>query len=340
MRYNLSYNLLAVDTNEKYIPYFHYSPALDDLIKGRPRIIVGYYVKNNLVRPKGLNVKFDFCWARKDAKVIYYEHPLVFGQKAQILLDMSSETYSITANRIYNMVFKFKFDNVWSPGQHFSNLVSIKLLQEKILTLHCSSFSDEQSKNGYLVFGPSNTGKSLTVFNAINGGYQYHSEDLTLLEDDVIYSLPMISANSNKLPNKDPLLRLHLYVESSPMINLIIPRFHTTKAFRKFAKKLDLTAVSHLDKVFILEKGNEGIQKMDKIEAFRKVLILNRIELSYYKDHLFRSYSYFNKGLDIEELYQTETELIRKMIYKSDCYLVSSNQSNDYFRLIKTKINE
>jgi hypothetical protein len=340
MKYNLVHNLLSIDTSEKYIPYFHYSPALDNLVKGKPKIELGYYVKEDLQKPKGLNKKFDFCWASKDSNTIYYEHPLIFGKKAKLLLDMTSDSYCLTVNRIYSKVVKFKFDNVWSPGQHFSNLLSIKLLQGKIITLHCASFSDKKTNNGYLIFGPSNTGKSYTTFEAIKKGFQYHSEDLTLLENGDIYTLPMISANSDKLPNKDLLLKIHLFFLSIPIINLIVPRFHTTKTFRKFAKKLDLNSKSKLNKIFILEKGKKRLCGLSKEEAFRKILILNRIELAYYKDHLFRSYSYFNKDLDIEKLYRLETELISKMVEESECYVVSSNSPEVYFPLIEDCLNK
>ena len=60
MKYNLVYNLLGVITNRSYIPYFHFSPALDDYVKGKSKHIVKYYVRKDLRRPEDLRQKFDF----------------------------------------------------------------------------------------------------------------------------------------------------------------------------------------------------------------------------------------------------------------------------------------
>src|SRR3989344_5360882 len=240
MRYNLVHNLLSVVTNRNYIPYFHFSPALDDFVKGKPKHVLKYYVRKDLQRPKDLTQKFDFCWAKKDSKRIYYEHPLAFGYSAKILLDMTDNEYSLSVNPFYNSFIKFRFENVWSPGQHFSGLVEIKLLQEGILTFHCASFSDKKTHNGYLLFGASNTGKSHTVFNAVKKGYQYHSEDLTLLDANYIYTLQTISVNSKNLPQKDLLLKLHLFIISRLIINLLLPRFYTTNSYKKFVDGIDV----------------------------------------------------------------------------------------------------
>ena len=83
------------------------------------------------------------------------------------------------------------------------NMITMRLLMDNILTLHCGSFSDRKTKMGYLVFGASNTGKSHTVFEALKKGYQYHSEDLAIMDVKHIYTMPHISSLSDKLPQKD-----------------------------------------------------------------------------------------------------------------------------------------
>lgn len=340
MKYNLIYKLLGIDTNIKYIPYFHYSPALSKIIKGKPEIEIGYYVEKDIKKPEDLSKKFDFCWANVNSSIIYYEHPLILGLKAKILLDLTKNKNSITVNCIYNKIVKFKFDNVWSPGQHFSNLVTINLLQKNIATLHCASFSNKETQDGYLIFGASNTGKSYTTFKALKDGYQYHSEDLTIIDKNTIYSIPSISANSDKLPDKDFLLKLHLFFLSIPVVNLIAPRFHTIKSYEKFAQNINYKSVGKLSKIFILERGNKNIKKLSNKEAFRRILILNRIELAYYNDHLYRSYSYFNKKIDIEKLYKKEEELIKYFTENAETFLISENYPEKFYPHIKKIISE
>ena len=336
MKYNLVYKLLFIETNlRNFIYYLPYALALDDIVKGKSKYGVGFYVENDIQKPNDLDQRFDYFWGHEGIKRIYYEHHLLPGIKAKMLLDMSEDKYSIHVNKWYYRLARYRFENVWPPGQHFTNLITLKLLRNNILTLHCASFSDRKTKEGFLIFGASNTGKSLTTFKALGEGYQYHSEDLTIADKNYIYTSPLISAQSEMLPRKSLFLKYNLLVHKLVGLNMILPKVRALSDFREFFSRHNVNSKAKLKKIFILEKGKESIRKLSKDEAFRKILILNRLELSYYKDHLFQSYSYFNKDLNIEEVAESEKNLIRQIVDKSECFLVKSNSPERYFALIK-----
>ena len=339
MKYNLVHNLLSVETNLNHIYYFPYAHRLDTIIKGKSKHGVRFFVRKDVQKPKYLKQKFDYFWGSKNAKTLYYEHPILFGIKAKLLLDMSDGKCSITVNKPYYLFAKYRFENVWPPGQHLANLIILKLLQNKILTLHCASFSNKKTKEGYLIFGASNTGKSYTTFVALEKGYEYHSEDLTILDKDYIYTSPLISAQSDKLPNKNIFLRYNLFINKLFGLGVILPKARNLSSFHDFFSKHDVESKAKLKKIFILEKGIGGINKLSSSEAFRKILILNRLELNYYRDHLLRSYSYFNSVLDVENIYNVEKKLIKKAVDKTECFLVKSNSVDQYFTLINRVIN-
>jgi hypothetical protein len=335
MQFNLAHNLLSVDTNLNHIYYLIYALVLDDIVKGKSKYNVKFLVENDITKTPQLTQKFDFFWGRKGVKSIYYEHPLFPGVKAKLLLDMSKDTWTITVNRSYYKFAKARLDNVWPPGLHFSNLITIKLLQEGIITLHCGSFSNKFSK-GFLIFGPSDTGKSLTTFAAIKNGYSYHSEDLTFIDKDYIYTSPLISGQSDKIPDKDLLFHYDLFIKNTSGISMVLPFVKTVKSFRSFFRNVDLTKKAQPRYIFILEKGKDNIKTITKSEAIKKILLLNRLELTYFKDHLFRSYSYFNKDLNLEKLMNIEEELIDQIVGRSRCYLVTSDSPKNYLSLINT----
>lgn len=339
MKYNLVHKLLFVETNLKSIYYLPYAPLLDDLIKGKSRLGVSFFVEKDIKKPKDLRQKFDYFWGRKNAKIIYWEHPLLPGIKGKLLLDMSNDQYSITVNRGYYRLAKYKFENVWPPGQHLTNLVVLKLLQNNILTLHCASFSNKKTKEGYLVFGASNTGKSYTTFAALGEDYQYHSEDLTILDRDFIYTSPLISTQSDMLPKKNLFLKYNLFIRNLVGINTVLPRSHDLSSFRDFFSKEDVKSKSKPSKVFILERGVGAIRKISDSEAFRKVIILNRLELPYYKDHLLHAYSYFNPSLSIRKIRNIEREQIKRVLEKSECFIVRAPSPDVYLTLLKKVID-
>lgn len=334
MKYNLVHKLLFVDTNVSKIYYFLYAPLLDSIVKGHSKHGVRFFVNKDVQKPEYLNQRFDYFWGRKDIKVIYYEHSLLLGIKAKLLMDMSTDVYSITVNKWYYRLAKYRFENVWPPGQHLANLITLKLLQNGILTLHSASFSNKKTKEGYLILGASNTGKSYTTFAALEKGYEYHSEDLTILDENHIYTLPLISAQSSLLPNKNLFLKYNLFIHNLTGINMILPKIPTLSSFRNFFSKYDVRYKANLSRIFILEKGTDLINKLTSSEALRKILILNRLELSYNRDHLLLAYSYFNTTLDMEYMQKAEKELIQQIVEKSECFLVKSNSPDRYMGFI------
>lgn len=277
MKYNLVHKLLFVDTNVSSIYYCPYAPLLDNLIKGESKIGVRFYVKKDVQKPKYLKQRFDYFWGYKNAKVIFYEHPLLPGIKAKLLLDMSNDLYSIVVNKAYYRLVRYKFENVWPPGQHLTNLITLKLLENNIGTLHCASFSDRRTKKGYLIFGASNTGKSYTTFAALRLGYQYHSEDLTILDKNYIYTTPLISVQSSMLPNKNLFLKYNLFTHKLIGLNMILPKIRTLSSFRRFFTGRDIKSKAIPAKIFILEKGSDSVRRLNNSESLRKILILNSL---------------------------------------------------------------
>lgn len=338
MKYNLVDKLLFVDTNVNNIYYFSYAPLLDAIIKGESKYGVRFTVDNDVQKPEILTQKFDYFWGRKNAKRIYYEHPILPGLHAKMLLDMSSDISSITVNDAYYRFVRYRFENVWPPGQHLTNLITVTLLQHNTLTLHSAAFSDKKTHEGYIVFGASNTGKSRTTFAALEKGYAYHSEDLTVADKNSIYTTPLISARSSMLPNKDLFLIYNLFVNNLTGINMILPRVRTLSSFRNFFKSHDVSLTSGVSKVFILEKGVDSISALPRDEALRKMLLLNRLELCYSHDHVLLAYSYFNRDVNMEHLMKVEKQVMQDIVGKAECYLVTSSSPHRYVDLIRTVV--
>ena len=53
-----------------------------------------------------------------------YKNRLIPGIKAKMLLDMSTDVPSIYVNTWYYRLSKYRFENIWPPGQHLSNLIT------------------------------------------------------------------------------------------------------------------------------------------------------------------------------------------------------------------------
>ena len=122
--------------------------------------------------------------------------------------------------------------------------------------------------------------------------------------------------------------------------SLIAPKIKTRKPFKHFLKQVDYRLRSRLDTIFILEKGKRMYQKLSKAEAIRKILLLNRLEFNYYKDHLFLTYSYFNDEFDVDSIYRNEEKMIKDFVIKNKTFLVRSDSPHDYIDIIEQIIKQ
>ena len=212
---------------------------------------------------------------------------------------------------------------------------------ENLLVLHSACLEIPGKKEGFLVLGSSNTGKSLTAFSFLQNGFQFLSDDMTVLFPPTAYACPFSSGCYSYLSPKDITGRLNQFFLSLPLLGLFVPNLQVRRVFDLLLKRYQVSPKTTVRQIFILERGDKkGVEKLDKEKSFRKIITLNRLELSYFKDHFLYAYSYFNPDFDLNRLLRQEERLVKALVSFCSCFLVRSNNPRDYFSLIKQKLND
>lgn len=335
--------VLKVETNITSINYFSLGAFLDEFFVTPAKIHVRFLVVESLKRPRGLNRKFDYFWGGFGERRLYYFHPLFPGLgSAQLKFqDMGEGKMEMVVTRNYLRWCRVKFENVWPPGLHLMNLTTVKLLEENLLVLHSACLEIPGKKEGFLVLGSSNTGKSLTAFSFLQNGFQFLSDDMTVLFPPTAYACPFSSGCYSYLSPKDITGRLNQFFLSLPLLGLFVPNLQVRRVFDLLLKRYQVSPKTTVRQIFILERGDKkGVEKLDKEKSFRKIITLNRLELSYFKDHFLYAYSYFNPDFDLNRLLRQEERLVKALVSFCSCFLVRSNNPRDYFSLIKQKLND
>lgn len=328
--------LLSITASNRYIHYFSLASNLSSVMNSKTKVNVTFNISKKLRKPKDLIHRLDFFWGNTDVDQMYYEHPIIFNLKAKMLIDFSSKP-SITVNRSYQILSRFKFENVWPPGIHLMNLSIVSLLKRKNIIIHAGALATKKGK-GVLLFGASNTGKSYTVSSSIKHGYHFMSEDLIASDGKSVFACPLLSTYSTILPTKNFSLKLGNRIAQIPFLGLFLPRVRTTKAFEMFIKKYNFKSSAEVKYIFILERKRTDkiVSVLKKDEAYRKILNLNRMELTYFKSDLIYAYSYFNSKFNLQALLEEEQRILKEVISKSKCYLIQSDDPSTFFN----KVNE
>jgi len=330
--YIVSPSLIKIASNVSFIHHFSFGRDLSHglfEVEGR-ELEFKFVVERDIGKHKEFDEKFEFYLGKKNCSEILYERPIPLRQTAKMLVKFKKSGIEMIVNKAYYNIVKFKIENIYPPGIHLDDLITTELLKHELSPISCSCIS----KNGkcYLIAAPPDTGKSLTCFLATKRGYSFISEDIAIIDKNYAYSV-LTDTFLHFLHENKILPRVYkAFIRETPIAYFLKP---PKVNFKKIFKNTKFEKKSRIEKIFILEKGEKGMQELNKEEMFRKLLLMNRNKFSYFNNPLLMAYSYFNPTFDLSALMKKEEELLKTIVYKCDGFIVRSNNAKDYIDFIE-----
>lgn len=341
-QYLIDPKIAKLTSNTDFIPFFSLGENL--LLYSEESSHATIEIQFNVVKDIQYNrtdfQKFHFFFGIYDGDEVYYERPVGMGVRLKMLVANLLGKPKITVNKEYYKYIRFKANNVRPPGNHLVDILSINLLKELYMPLHCAAISSEQSGASLLV-APPDTGKTLTTLSALKSGYHFLAEDIAFVDEKSVYGNPytstflhgygVLSKGKRKslsllknIPNKFELFQYYLRPSRTSISDLM--------------KNVKTDESAIIKKIFILDRGKISSQKIDPQEALRRILTINRYEFSYYNNPFIFAYSYFNPSIDIAKFMRVEEKILNTIVNNNDCYLIRANQPEEYFELVRKEI--
>jgi hypothetical protein len=341
-QYVIDPQIAKVVSTKDYIPYFSLGQNLETHLQSSPsQIEVNFEVVKDFSCRIPDSQKFHFFYGYYDKDEIYYEKPLSIGVTLKMRVENLLEHPKITVNSSYYKYVRFKADNVYPPGIHLVDTLSVNLLKRMYAPLHCAAVSSPHDE-GILLVAPPDTGKTLTTFLALNRGFSFLAEDIAFVDQSHVYANPYTSTflHGDQFSDQKRTKSLFSRVKNIPArFDLLQYYYRPAKlSIPDLLKNVKVNQKARIKNIFILDKGKTSIQKLDPQEAFRRVLIVNRNEFSYYKNTLTFAYAYFNPSLDINKLMRAEENIINAIVSNNNCYLIKSSDPKRYIELISETI--
>jgi len=334
-QYQIKPEIASVLSNQITIPYFSYGEYFDNYVESSPsKINISFSVDARLSKPDHLTQKFHFCYGAENTEEVYFERPLGFGLIAKLHCKNLMTHPQIRVNTTYYKLIRLKIDNTFPPGVHLADTLSLLLLKNNYIPLHCAAISF--NNEGIVLGAPPDTGKSMTTMLAVKRGYGFLSEDIAIADDKYIYSNPQ-TATFHHTPgvytNHSLKQKLIRFIDTNI---LLLSYFVTPRAARLYEvmKDIKIDLKVPIKYIFILNKGEDRLEELDSKEALRRMLTINRNEFSYHRNSLLFAYSYFNRSLDINVLMQKEEKLIEHLTSNVKSYLVQSADSANFINII------
>ena len=262
---------------------------------------------------------------------LFFEHPLSFSL-LPVKLAVGHLVQPITY--IHATMSYYKFVRLFEPGYDLRKIVRLimvlKLLQNNHVLIHAGCV--DLDGKGILIAAFADTGKTRSILSMCTGrNFRYLSDDLTLTDyDGTCFSFPSACTITS-----GTLRHTHLSLRTRALIKLkfleAVYKMHPSRVARI---KVPVEALLPPDKVIpktkadtivFLEKGPHRVREINKDEAASKLLAINQREIPWCTDPITRYYAYFNDEFDVEDLMETERDIIERTVDKTDgCYILRS----------------
>jgi len=330
-RYNVIPDILTLSTEIKKIRNFSFGESLREET-GQSLINLNFIVNNSIKKEPNLNQRYHFFWGKHDCPSIYYERRIIGGIFAKMLFEDSREFPTITINKSYLRWIRVRTNNIFPPGIHLTDIITVKLMEGGFIPLHCAAVSFDNK--GILIFAPPNTGKTLTSMLLIQNGFKFMSEDITVSDGNKIYGCPFTSTFRYYEEFNSKFARwLSLTATKVPFLAPFIePK---ARVIGDYVDREKIKAEAPISSIVILERGDPKVENLNENETFRRILNINRYEFNYYRNPMLRVYSYFNKKLNLNSFMLKEEEIMKKIIRNKGLYLIRENNPDNYAKYFK-----
>jgi len=310
----VSPELVKLETNVSYIPYFGFCERLVDARGSNYPIKLRYIVKRVNVKREESCERFENYYKISNEE-IYYEEKLGLGITLKMLINYKK--LNMLVQPLYHKLIKFNIHCVSPPGAHLKDFLCLSLLERGFATLHSSAFSYED--NGVIIVAPSNTGKTWSVFHAVkNFGCKFLSEDISIINGKYVFGCPWTSTFIDSVNLKGYNRILQILSEKLPVSRPFLRRYIRTE---EVIGRERIASKAKIRLVFILKRGKKEVKNLNTEEALIKILTLNRYEFPYCSG-LVNALQFFG-FINIDDLLSKEEEIIRKTLETSNIYLLS-----------------
>jgi hypothetical protein len=330
-RYNVIPNMLTLNTETKKIRNFSFGESLREQV-GQSLVNLNFFVDNSIKKDPSLNQRYHFFWGKHNYPSVYYERRIIGKIFAKMLFEDSREFPTITINKSYLKWIRVRTNNIFPPGIHLTDIITVKLMEKGFIPLHCAGVSF--NNKGILIFAPPNTGKTLTSMLLIQNRFKFISEDITVSDGNKIYGCPFTSTFRYYKEFSSKFARwLSLTAAKVPFIVPFIEPKATV--IGDYVEREKIMAEAPISCIVILERGNRKVENLDESEATRRILNINRYEFNYYRNPMLRAYSYFNREFNLDGFMLKEEEIMKKIIRNKTLYLIRENSADNYAKYFK-----
>lgn len=345
--YTVVDSLITVNSNTTDTIGFRYGALdlaneLQILQPNQPAVYVDYSVvsdsdfKPEAAEATGLTLTFYMLRGRRKGGEVWFERSLPAGKQARFSLrKLKSPRPKIFVNQSYRTWSRIRFTQSFPTGRLLTDVVTLKLLEAGALPLHGGAVA--QDGQAAVLMGPPDIGKTFTTMSLTQRGYSFLAEDLCVVRDGSVHGAPYTETLGKRDPN------LSWIERTRDQITEVLWKGNPRK--RSVFEELGLSpsrvdARAGLSRIYLLDRGEAGVERLSDEEAFRELRGINGLEFEYARNTTLLWYLYLNdETRSVERVREQERRLLAGLTRKTPVFRVCAPDPAAYGEMIAEHFN-
>mgnify|MGYP002153768861 CR=1 FL=1 len=331
------HNLLCIRCNTDFCDNTFSSFTSEENFEPSITVNIGISPKWHEQDLERVNVMFYYL---EDFHGVYFSYPWLFRIRAAITGIDSLHTEIFLSN-IY-LRFSELVNQGFSMVDIFKSIMMVKLLSLGNTLLHAGCL--DANGAGILIPAFANVGKTSTCLAlSKRDGVTFLADDMTCIDDSALaLSLPMTSLLSRTTAQE---LGVADVCKLARLALIEGVGFLMSNRFINSGMRVKPQSILGPDKIgtqttirtiAFLQHGNESMSEIDKDEAVKKLLAINRHELPWSGNPMIHAFAFFSNQFDIQNLLHTEQRILRSVVDAADrCLLVTARRGRHWTMLQK-----
>jgi len=275
---------------------------------------------------------FELEVVKKGDNIYYYEHRLGPLKSKFMISNLFGKAEIYYESPRYRMQPRIKRSII----DLIHTVIAWKLLKAGYAFIYAACL--ERGGNGILIVAPSGVGKTLTSISLVkNYGFSYLSDDTVIIgRDGIAYCYPMaMKIAPRHLETFKIDVKFGEKVEMSlrrglrrlPFLDGFISDFHMD--IYRVLGDVNVKSKVKIEKIFLLEKGDDEIREVDGKTILNKILNYNFYSIwSWSNIFPLFLYTYYNPEMCLGDLLETRDEIIKHFVDSSRCFMVKGRNEN------------
>ena len=302
-----------------------------------------YWTKTDNTLETGLHIK-----ALCDEKALVFRQRVLNRWTLVVIKNLGSDRTEVYLSDSLIKYARLPVRHIYRIDDILNSILYSKFVQKGWILLH-SAFVHSPCGN-FLISAHGETGKTFTTLElGRKGNFLILADDITIANNSCYaYGIPPLYLDiySKRPTTFQEKLRCKLYTFLSSIVRLTnyIPLWktdlRTLLPMKTYPRELIIKANSpvKIDYIFILERGKNQLMAIEAYESFRKMLLLNELEFSYFyqRNYPILMYSYFyDNDFDIVKTKERARAILSSLCKcVRESYIVRAISPSEYANMI------